>query len=87
VTEETVTTGAEPPAARDGASHTVLDELLAYQEIHALAHRQRQRWHGDHTLNARPCTRSAGGTEASALFTSALRGRRVRVASAELANI
>lgn len=38
--------------ARDGR-RDALDELfpLVYQELRELAHRQRQSWHGDHTLN------------------------------------
>src|SRR5262245_22496033 len=34
-------------------NRAALDELfpLIYQELHALAHRQRRRWHGDTTLN------------------------------------
>ena len=39
-------------AARDG-DDGALDELfpLVYEELRALAHRKRQQWHGDYTLN------------------------------------
>ncbi len=51
--DHTQTTVTRLLADLEGGDHTALQELfsLVYEELHALARRQRRRWHGDHTLN------------------------------------
>jgi RNA polymerase sigma factor (TIGR02999 family) len=54
LTEQTpTTTVSELVAALADGNPQALDALfpIVYDELHALAHRQRKRWRGDHTLN------------------------------------
>jgi RNA polymerase sigma factor (TIGR02999 family) len=54
LTEQTrTTTVSRLVAALAAGDPQALDALfpVVYDEIHALAHRQRKRWHGDYTLN------------------------------------